>query len=180
MGSRHKYKCLCVEQLPESRSASFIVHISIILVERCVKMWVCVRRPSGNRRPSAISYKSYLFFSLLLWSRLVSQTLQRSRTVGRFHMGHAARIHEHTHANKGSDSQRAGQNPQFSYMTSVGAFQNLAWWLTNTGLSAQWKGWCSKIHFCLHSQKEMLGWMFEKLFFMSGWWFIKLQQTKKA
>ncbi len=69
-------------------------------------MWVCVRRPSGNRRPSAFSYKSY---SLLLWSSRVSQTLQRSRTLGGFLMGHTARIHEHTRADKGSDSQRPGQ-----------------------------------------------------------------------
>ncbi len=73
-------------------------------------MWVCVRRPSGNKRPSAFSYKSY---SLLLWSSRVSQTLQRSRTLGGFHMGHTARIHEHTRADTGSDSQRPGQIRSF-------------------------------------------------------------------
>lgn len=162
---------LLTRQIPldstkESRFASFIVHNSIILVEQCVKMWVCMRRPSGNRKPSAsepnpaaepdsrrVSYGTYSTYS---WTHTCKQRVRV--TKGR-------------------------SNPQFSSMTSAGAFQNLVWWLTSTGLSAQRKGWCSEIHFCHHSlalmlfskpsrlaffrrrQKEMSGRMFEKLFF---------------
>lgn len=79
-----------------------------------------VRRPNGNGRPSAFSYKSFHFFSVILSHS--DQTPLQSRTVGGFHQGRAASIHEHTHANKGSDSQRGGQ----IRMTSAGTFQNLA------------------------------------------------------
>ncbi len=118
-------------------------------------MWVCVRRPSGNRRPSAFSYKSYLFFSLALIK--ASEPNPAAEPDCRRVSYGTCSTYSWTHTCKQRVRFTKGRsNPQFSYMTSAGAFQNLAWWLTNTGLSAQWKGWCSKIHFCHHSLTLML------------------------
>lgn len=79
-----------------------------------------VRRPNGNGRPSAFSYKSFNFFSVILSHSDQSQTPLQSRTVGGFHQGRAASFQERTRANK--RSEKPGQ----IRMTSAGTFQNLA------------------------------------------------------
>ncbi len=151
----------------------------------CKNVSVCVRRPSGNRRASAFSYKSY---SLLLWSSRVSQTCSGAGLLG-FHMGHTARIHEHTRADTGSDSQRPGQICSFSPWRQrersrvlCGDLQTQVWVLKerdvfrNTLLSS-----FTRSHDLLSSEEDKRKCQGECLRSCFSWvdGDIKLQQTKK-